>query len=217
LREGTRAAHRRVEAMAPMACLLAHDLSAGSYIAALRAMQSFHVMMHMHVSPMARGASLPGSDPAALAALTADLAWFGVTAPPVLRRRRPAASLPAALGALYVAEGSALGGRVIGRAVAASLSVSPGRGGSFYGGATADGARERWRDFCAVLAREGSLLDAAGFARAVAGAEATFQYLERLLQNGPSGHAQPHATRQRLRAVNTAVPDRARAAARTMI
>ena len=217
LRQGTQAAHQRIEALAPMACLLSPRLTAGAYVAVLRAMHGFHVTMHKNLAPfVAANPSLRGPDPRAIAALADDLAWFGAPIPSPPGGRMRIGNPAAALGALYVVEGSALGGRVIGRAVAQSLSVSPGRGGSFYGGTTADGARQRWLEFCTVLACEGAALSQTGVSSAIAGANATFLSLERRLQGGEGATPRP-----RLAALGpgagTAMPGRARAATRPMI
>ena len=227
LRAGTKAAHLRVEAAPSMARLLAPDLSAAAYIAALRAMRSFHAAIGQRVTPFLQNARLRAPDPGVSAALEADLAWFGVKLRPQAGAQPPIKTLPGALGALYVLEGSALGGRVIGRAVAASLSVSPGRGGSFYCGLTADRARDRWRSFCADLEREGAAMDPSGLAGAVAGANETFRTLERLLQGRrsavrpsvvhPFGVAPPRMAGSAPRAVPAAMSDPAHAAARTTI
>jgi heme oxygenase len=60
----------------------------------------------------------------------------------------------AALGALYVIEGSGLGGRVIARHLAENLGLTPDTGGRFYGGLTADGARARWQRLSEVLEQD---------------------------------------------------------------
>jgi heme oxygenase len=179
LRQGTRAAHDRIEVIPGLACLLSEQLTAGAYIAALRALYQFQGAMHRRLPPLLRDITgLAWPDPAVLSALHDDLVWFGASTPRPIAGPRVVTDSCTALGALYVVEGSALGGRVIGRAIARSLSVAPGRGGSFFCGRTADDARERWRLFCDVLASEGDRLDAPGQGRVVAGAVASFAYLE---------------------------------------
>lgn len=192
LREGTRAAHERIESVPVMCGLLAPNLRADEYVTALGAMHAFRAAMQVHLAPhLPHLAATQGPDPFDLTALAEDLTWFGSTLPLPDAGGDYLADLPAALGALYVVEGAALGGRVIGRAVAQSLGVSPGRGGSFFCGPTADATRQRWRQFCMTLERAGDALDPNGVARAVAGAEATFSYFERFLRDWPT-YTNPH-------------------------
>jgi heme oxygenase len=77
-----------------------------------------------------------------------------------------------------VVEGSALGARVIGRSVSVSLGVTPGHGGSFFCGATADAARIRWHHFAAALDWAEPRLGDAGSARVTETAIAVFAKLE---------------------------------------
>jgi heme oxygenase len=83
-------------------------------------------------------------DGQSLKALKSDLEWFGIA--PI---EAAVLTLPedpnSALGALYVLEGSNLGGRIIGKNISAALGVGPGAGGSFYCGLTAEDARRRWK------------------------------------------------------------------------
>jgi heme oxygenase len=179
LRAGTAEAHDRIEAIPGLGVLLTPDLSAGAYIAALKALYAFQAGMHKRLPPLLRdvtGLNWPEHD--VLQALADDLTWFGVALPAAAPGPRNIRNACDALGALYLLEGSQLGGRIIGKSVAKSLSVSPGRGGSFFCGRTADNARSRWQAFCGVLERQGSRLDDAGRARVVAGAQASFAYLE---------------------------------------
>lgn len=88
------------------------------------------------------------------------------------------ASPAAALGGLYVLEGSTLGGRVLIRLAEASLGVSRQRGGRFLAGHGSDTGR-LWRDFLEALA----VIPAGGDAgdQAVAGARRTFAaFVDRL-------------------------------------
>lgn len=98
----------------------------------------------------------------------------------------PAFPLPqskaAALGMLYVLEGSTLGGRLIRRRIEASgggsdlpiAFIDP------YG----DSTGQRWRDFLTVLERE--VKGEAALAEAVEGAVAAFLHVEHILCGGPS-------------------------------
>jgi heme oxygenase len=83
--------------------------------------------------------------------LEEDLAWFGVETPgtelaalPVLRDE---ANL---LGAMYVMEGSTLGGQLISRQVAKVLGLEDGRGHAFFQGHGSE-TGVLWKEFCDVL------------------------------------------------------------------
>ena len=155
LRAGTRPAHASMETVPALSRLLAADLTRSEYVMVLQSMYAFHATFEPVVAraladhPEAAG-MLDGARPRALAE---DLDWFGHPAPPRLPQRLlPALDAPrGALGALYVLEGSGLGGRVIARHLSLSLGIAPGRGGSFYGGLSAEAVRERWHRLCALL------------------------------------------------------------------
>ncbi len=178
LRAGTRQAHDRMEACPALSCLLAPGLTIAAYGVALRAMRAFHEGA-AHCLDAAQ-AELPpglGFDQSRLACLDADLAWLGAKPMAALRLGASARDVPSRLGLLYVLEGSALGGRVIGRAVAEMLGVSAGAGGSFFCGTEAGPARARWLEFCATLNQHGATLAPDERARAIAGANAAFDAL----------------------------------------
>ncbi len=199
LRDGTREVHARLEAAPAMAGLLAPDVTHTQYVLALRGFHAFHAGMRRALAPHARR-FLPFDLAAgpALDALAADLAWYGEAVPARAATMPALPDVAAALGALYVLEGSALGGRVIGRALALSLGVCPGFGGSFFGGVTAEAARCRWRDVTALLTRAGSWLDHDGVARAVSAARAGFLCFERLAVAVPAARGQAGVTRPAL-------------------
>ncbi|HZP06486.1 MAG TPA: biliverdin-producing heme oxygenase [Terracidiphilus sp.] len=83
--------------------------------------------------------------------LAADLNWFGLT---VEEKNRP--SLPDLsdealfFGALYVMEGSTLGGQLIARHVEEALGLEPGRGDRYFRG---HGAKTgpMWKEICELL------------------------------------------------------------------
>lgn len=105
--------------------------------------------------------------------LADDLASLGAPAP----ADEPfawALPSPAGLyGALYVAEGSALGGRVIARQLDYLFGTSP-QGRTFFLGASDTGPR--WRRFVDTLTQE---YDEPALPELVAGAEAAFALFER--------------------------------------
>ena len=204
LRDGTRAAHAQLEAMPGMARLLSAELTHTDYVWALQCLRNFHLGLRRAVSPFApRFAPFDARGSAGLDALTADLAWFDSTAAAQPASVPVPADALSALGTLYVLEGSALGGRVIGRAVAVSLGVSPGFGGSFFCGVTADAARMRWLDFTSLLARASTWPEAGGATRAVEAALAAFACFERVVvpayeARGPGLSGLPQIDRARV-------------------
>ncbi len=183
LRAGTSDAHSRIETVPALARLVADDLTRHEYVSVLRHLHAFHAA----IEPMAAAAleSIPraaqlldGSRPRALAE---DLGWFDAMTvrPPPLPELNDAA---AGLGALYVVEGSGIGGRVIARHLTASLGVGPSTGGSFYCRLDADTARRRWQYLTGILeTAELDGEDAAG--RMVAAARSVFATLETWLRS----------------------------------
>ncbi len=186
LRTDTRAAHDRIERVPELSCLLLPSLTAGAYVQALRALHAFHASMWAtlpgllsdFLADFANGGGGFIANDAGLRALVADLEWFGAEPLPKMPAFGVMNDPAAALGALYVVEGSALGARVIGRSVSVSLGVTPGHGGSFFCGATADAARLRWHHFAAALDWAEPRLGAGGSARVTEAAIAVFARLE---------------------------------------
>jgi heme oxygenase len=136
-----------------LAPLVRPTLSLDHYQYVLRVMNWFHVPIHEKlVAAMAKfipdSDYMPSDRPTWLAE---DLKWFGMdamAAPDIISacltpRFTSAESL---IGALYVLEGSTLGGQVIARQLAESIGVSHGKGASFFyghGGNTGS----HWKDF----------------------------------------------------------------------
>jgi heme oxygenase len=83
--------------------------------------------------------------------LMLDLAWFGADASgearPALPEMRDAASL---LGAMYVIEGSTLGGQLIGRHVERVLGLTAGEGNAYFRGHN-ERTGQLWKEFCDAL------------------------------------------------------------------
>jgi len=116
-------------------------------------------------------------------ALRADLLALGVIHTGLPRLVPPKmADFASALGGLYVLEGSALGGKVILRALQARLGPQIAGATAFFGGA----GRERtltWPAFKTMLDKFGAGRPASQ-ARAVAGAMAVFQQFAEALRGG---------------------------------
>jgi heme oxygenase len=201
LREATRAAHDEIERLPELACLQSPDLRPPEYVHALRGLHAFHACMSRALPPLlaglADGMTSPGPDGGALRALQEDLAWFGAKPPRMMRKPASLVDAQAALGALYVVEGSALGARVIGRAVSASVHAAPGKGGSFFCGTSADTARRNWLAFCTLLEGVDRELDEAGRLRVVRGALDGFAALAASMAQS---HEAPHTSPPVLRA-----------------
>jgi len=205
LRMETRAAHDRLEHIPQLSCLLSPNLTTHAYLQALRNLHAFHAGMWATVPDLlsgllaeygAEGGDFTPSDDG-LRALADDLAWFGATPLPNMPAPGTVNDAASALGAIYVVEGSALGARVIARAVSVSLGVTQGRGGSFFCGATADAARLRWRHFAAALDWAETRLGEAGCARVTRAAIAVFARLEQAF-------VQSASTPQEARALSSA-------------
>jgi heme oxygenase len=83
--------------------------------------------------------------------LELDLTWFGAKSRdgvrPVLPEMRDQPSL---LGAMYVMEGSTLGGQLIARQFQRTLHLNEGKGDAFFRGYE-DQTGPMWREFCDVL------------------------------------------------------------------
>ena len=83
--------------------------------------------------------------------LELDLAWFGVTERDDSRPRLPEINgLPSLLGAMYVMEGSTLGGQLIARHLEMKLDLSEGRGYAYFRGHGAQ-TGPMWKEFCEML------------------------------------------------------------------
>jgi heme oxygenase len=113
-----------------------------------------------------------------LATLEKDLAYLGATRRPPLPAP-PCRSAAEALGALYVLEGSMLGGQVICRHYADLLGLSPERGLAYFSGYGAL-TGPRWRAFLNVL--ESTFTQQADLTpEIIASALRTFESVERAL------------------------------------
>ncbi|RYG41850.1 biliverdin-producing heme oxygenase, partial [bacterium] len=80
-----------------------------------------------------------------------------------------------AIGALYVIEGSTLGGQIISRLLRDSLGILPEEGGAFFSGYGAENGA-MWRAFCEAV--EGWARENGGVESMVVGARKTFNAME---------------------------------------
>lgn len=153
LRDSTRAAHRSLDHHPLLAPLVRQDLSLKHYQYVLKVMNWLHVHLRQRLTgameefvPTSR--FIPSDRPRWLAD---DMSWLGMkeTASPVnvdesFKLRFTSAE--ALVGALYVLEGSTLGGQVIARQLAESIGVYPGKGASFFYG-HGDDTQAHWEGF----------------------------------------------------------------------
>lgn len=178
LKAATTAAHerldRRIMAAEPFA-------ARANYARFLAAQHAFHSdLAPLYADPRLAGfiADLPARQ--RLAAIAEDLADLGQPVPTVEPGQAPdPADLPAALGWLYVAEGSNLGAAFLLKA-AAALDLDETFGARHLAGHP-EGRARHWRDFTAAL--DAVVLSAAQEARAVAGAEAAFARVQGLVEH----------------------------------
>ena len=179
LREATQADHARLEARLDMP---ARVVCADERRALVAGFHALHSEIEAAVAPWLRDVPALEFDARRRSArLADDLRALGGTqafaGPSPVR----AGGVAESLGLLYVLEGSALGGRVIRRAVVA-------RGGDLRGLSFLDpyGERlgERWRAFLAVLDAEAARPD--DIEAAVAGAVAGFRHAEARLCGAPA-------------------------------
>lgn len=83
--------------------------------------------------------------------LERDLAWFGAESRDDLRPVLPEMKdQPSLLGAMYVMEGSTLGGQLISRQLQKTLHLCEGNGDAYFRG-HGDQTGPMWREFCEVL------------------------------------------------------------------
>ena len=178
LRARTRPEHQSLEAVPALARLLTDRVTLNDYATVLRVLHTCHRALAPQIL-----ACLPASSPVRalldgqrVAGMEDDLAWLGVPTLPDKPVLPVLATYSHAMGALYVLEGSNLGGRVIARHLSDRLHVHRGAGASFFDGLTAETARDRWQILGTVLdAAEPEISDEA----LLDGARDTFRCLER--------------------------------------
>ncbi len=172
LREQTRPAHARLETTLN---LLDEQLGRPEYLKILMRFHGFWQFWQPLAGKLMDDADFTGPRER-LHLLTADLAALGLS--PVAVAALPGCPMPelggagAALGSMYVMEGSTLGGRVIEKQLLARLGIGQDSGGSYFAG-YGERTGLMWREFLARLAAA----PAADAAQINAGANATFACL----------------------------------------
>jgi heme oxygenase len=177
LRHATATQHQELEAQLQFDA----DLTRAQYT---RFLLGFHSFMRAW-QPLAV-ASLPMRlhrwvvDAGRLELLEQDLRALGLEPLPPATMRMALPTRAAAMGSLYVVEGSALGAQVIAPRIARHLRLD-GATGAAYFHATAASAAQRWRDFRFLLEHEVNTHP--GRQQAAAAAVATFTQLRGCLQD----------------------------------
>ncbi len=180
LREETSSYHARLERSPLLRGLVGAELSHRFYAAVLGANYGFYAPLEARLLAAADWPSLGFDLGERLKTpmLEADLASFGLEGE-LLRALPQCEALPripnlyAALGAMYVLEGSTLGGQLVARQLATSLAIGPASGAAFYSSYRAR-VGPMWQRFRAFVEAYGSAHEDA----VIAAASATFAALE---------------------------------------
>jgi len=174
LRRATEEVHERLHGARPFAAIAERRLDRDRYAALLGALHGFHDQLERSCG--AAWGDAPRS-PDRVAQLEADLDHLGRRPAKRETAWTPPAGGEAALGCLYVAQGSTLGGRVIHRQLDYLLAGAAGR--RFFAGSPEDGGR--WRALCGLL--EHARSSPARLEAMVAGAQAAFALFETCLDD----------------------------------
>lgn len=172
LRNATHATHIRLHGLAQFQAIADGRLDRAAYADLLRSLHAYHTA----IADAAVAGGLPhlSMSPHRRRLLEADLASLNAS-PSRKQLTWTAPSRDALYGALYVAEGSALGGRVIARQLD-TLFGDAAEGRTFFRGVSDAGPR--WRAFLGALAQA---CDEAAMPQLIGGAEASFALFERCL------------------------------------
>jgi heme oxygenase len=176
LRAATEAAHLRLHAIPVFHALAEGRLSRAEYAALLRRKLGFHAALEAGLAeaPSLAGFGLDLAARQRTHLLRADLAWLGAAAEVPLAPMPRFVTAEAALGGLYVAEGSTLGGRQLARALDAILPSGEEGRRFLMGHGAQHGAM--WRACCDAIEAAGA--SAVPRAAMIEGALATFAAFE---------------------------------------
>lgn len=177
LRGATEATHLRMHGLPAFRAIEAGELPLERYRGLLSSLYRFHEALG--AAAEAGGLSALSSAGRRLELLATDLEGLGAS-PPSPGPAAAAGSPMSALGALYVGEGSMLGGRVIARQLD-YLFGSSRDGRRFFLGSDED--KFAWRRVVAALEATGG--DAESLEEQIAGAEAAFALFERCMGQEP--------------------------------
>jgi heme oxygenase len=183
LRHATAAAHARLHHEPTLARLAAGEIDRAGYVALLHRLLGYHeaVEARLLAAPPLDGFGIDLAERRRSPLLRADLAMLGETVPAAPRLALPALTgIGQALGWLYVAEGSTLGGRELARALDHLLPLGTAGRRFLLGYGESHGAM--WRGCCAALRQAGA--DAATLDGMLAGAAEAFAEFEALFVTG---------------------------------
>lgn len=184
LRAATEAAHLRLHAIPVFDALAEGRITRAAYAGLLRRKLGFHAALEARLAEVP-GLAHFGLDLAARRRthlLQADIAWLGAEADVPWSPLPPFATPAVALGGLYVAEGSTLGGRQL--ALALGGILPPGLDGRRFLLGHGERHGEMWRSCCAAIERCGTAPQAR--AEMVQGARATFAAFESWFSDVPA-------------------------------
>ena len=185
LRTGTAECHQRIEQNPRMRELMSPQLTLAGYGDLLLRQWEFHAALEPVLFRILDTAATPWTPApeSRLEWLRSDLQTLGLAEPPFIGAETigipPLASLAAAVGALYLLEGSTLGGRLISKHLSQHLQLSPEQGMRFYHG-YGDVTGAHWAKFRASLDQLHWSIPQSE--EAVATAVALFEALDRWLQ-----------------------------------
>jgi heme oxygenase len=184
LRAATADAHLRLHAIPAFETLAEGRITRPAYAALLLRKLGFHAALEARLAEVPALAGF-GIDLAARRRthlLRADLAWLGAEAETPWTPLVPFDGAAAALGGLYVAEGSTLGGRHL--ALALDGILPPGLEGRRFLLGHGERHGEMWRSCCAAIERCGTAPEAR--AAMVRGALVTFAAFEAWFTTTPA-------------------------------
>jgi heme oxygenase len=197
LKEETRSYHDRLERDPLSRGIMGGGLSRAYYTMVLEVYYGLYAPMEGRLAAAADWGAL-GFDMARrmkAPLLRADLAHLGVPASALATLPRCEGlpltpGLPAALGCMYVLEGSTLGGQLIGRHVQGALGLGPQAGAAFFNSYGPE-VGPLWKEFKAFVELHGAGHDDA----VIAAASAMFASLERWFFDRYSAYASGPAAR----------------------
>lgn len=180
LKAETAPEHARVDALMDLP-----GMTRARYIASLLALRDAHAAVERELARHATSLADSGYDVTArskLAWLDADLAALDAAAAPATLPAFTLDSVPAACGAIYVMEGSTLGGQVIARHVATALGLSPESGCRYFSGYGRE-TGVRWREAGAAISQCADAYGEDAGDVMISAARETFALVEAALRN----------------------------------
>ncbi|MEN9478965.1 MAG: hypothetical protein RLZZ298_360 [Pseudomonadota bacterium] len=148
LRAATRDLHHRLDHHALLAPLVRSGLSMADYGLALQALYAINAPTERAISDYIDAQGLPFNYAARcrMPDLLSDLAYLGLSVPPMAWVGPDLHSPGQLVGCLYVLEGSTLGGRVIFKQLQSALKLDEATGGRFFAG-NGDQTIPMWQAF----------------------------------------------------------------------